>query len=132
MISELFGNYALVVKICFLVLCIYPVTGAFFWFWGALAYKYIKTNKRDDNWAVLPKEKQPFITIMIPAHNEEVMIATTITYLFDNLNYDQFEVLVMNDGSTDKTAQIVAALQKKYSRLRTIEIIKNKGEGPCI
>lgn len=51
------------------------------------------------------------ITIMIPAHNEEVMLADTITYLFKELNYENFEVLVMNDGSTDRTAAIISDLQ---------------------
>jgi Glycosyltransferases, probably involved in cell wall biogenesis len=65
---------------------------------------------------------------MIPAHNEEVMIEETITYLFENLNYSNYEVLVMNDGSTDKTAEIIKDLQEKYPQLRTINIIKNKGK----
>jgi len=34
----------------------------------------------------------------------------------------------MNDGSTDKTREIVERLQEKYPRLRTINIIKNKGK----
>lgn len=61
----------------------------------------MKANKRDDNWRNLPAEEQPMVTIMIPAHNEEVMIEETITYLFEEINYDNFEVLVMDDGSTD-------------------------------
>ena len=68
------------------------------------------------------------ITIMIPAHNEEVMIEETITYLFTQLNYTNYEVLVMNDGSTDKTATIIQRLQSVYPRLRTVEIEKNKGK----
>jgi len=111
-----------------LILCLYPVTGAFFWFAGALSYRFFKTSKRDDDWVEIPVEKQPMITIMIPAHNEEVMIEETITYLFDRLNYENFEVLVMNDGSTDKTAEIIHRLQATYPRLRTIEIEKNKGK----
>ncbi|BDZ30108.1 glycosyltransferase family 2 protein [Lactiplantibacillus brownii] len=115
-------------NVCLLILCLYPVTGSFFWFAGALSYRFFKTNKRDDDWVNLPVEKQPMITIMIPAHNEEVMIEETITYLFENLNYENYEVLVMNDGSTDKTAAIIHRLQAKYPRLRTIEIEKNKGK----
>lgn len=116
------------INISLLILCLYPIIGSFFWFAGALCYRFVKTNKADDNWVNIPKNEQPMITIMIPAHNEEVMIEETITYLFDKLNYDNYEVLVMNDGSTDKTAEIIKELQLKYPRLRTINIIKNKGK----
>ncbi len=115
-------------NIVLLILCLYPVSGAFFWFWGALSYRFIKTNKRDTAWQVLPPAKQPMVTIMIPAHNEEVMIEDTITTLFEELNYQNFEVLVMNDGSTDQTGAIIQRLQATYPRLRTIEIEKNKGK----
>ncbi|GEO69908.1 glycosyltransferase family 2 protein [Levilactobacillus acidifarinae] len=116
------------INVCLLVLCLYPVVGSFFWFAGSLSYRFLKTNKRDTDWHNLPVKRQPMITIMIPAHNEEVMIEETITYLFEKLNYQNFEVLVMNDGSTDHTAAIIARLQGRYPRLRTVEIVKNKGK----
>ena len=50
----------------------------------------------------------PAISIMIPAHNEEMVIAKTLDALL-NLNYprEKIEFLVINDGSTDDTARIV-------------------------
>lgn len=116
------------VNICLLILCLYPIVGSFFWFSGALSYRFLKKNKYDEDWHPIPKNLQPMITIMIPAHNEEVVIEETITYLFENINYDNFEVLVTNDGSTDKTAEIIKRLMKKYPHLRTINIIQNKGK----
>lgn len=129
-INHILGStpLATTINICLLILCLYPIVGSFFWFCGALCYRFLKSNKRDDDWQVLPKSKQPMIIIMIPAHNEEVVIEETITYLFENLNYSNFEILVMNDGSTDDTAAIIKQLQKKYPQLRTINIIKNKGK----
>ncbi len=117
-----------ILNIVLLILCLYPIVGSFFWFAGALSYRFLKTNKRDTDWRNIPADQQPMITIMIPAHNEEVMLADTITYLFEELNYENFEVLVMNDGSTDRTAAIISDLQTQYPRLRTIEILKNKGK----
>ncbi|MCE6013812.1 glycosyltransferase family 2 protein [Levilactobacillus brevis] len=117
-----------ILNIVLLILCLYPIVGSFFWFACALSYRFLKTNKRDTDWQNIPAEQQPMITIMIPAHNEEVMLADTITYLFEELNYENFEVLVMNDGSTDRTAAIISDLQTQYPRLRTIEILKNKGK----
>ncbi|MFB9770383.1 glycosyltransferase family 2 protein [Lactiplantibacillus modestisalitolerans] len=116
------------VNIGLLILCLYPITGSFFWFWGALSYRFFKRNRRDQDWHPLPPAEQPLITIMIPAHNEEVMIADTINYLFQQLHYQNFEVLVMDDGSTDDTGAILAELQTHYPRLRVITIEKNRGK----
>ncbi|MCH4164705.1 MAG: glycosyltransferase [Lentilactobacillus diolivorans] len=117
-----------VITIAMLILCLYPITGAFFWFFGALSYRFLRPNSEDNDWQVLAPKDQPMITIMIPAHNEEVMIESTITYLFEQLNYTNFEILVMNDGSTDETASIIKRLEQRFPRLRMIEIVKNKGK----
>lgn len=117
-----------VITIAMLILCLYPITGAFFWFFGALSYRFLRPNSEDNDWQVLAPKDQPMITIMIPAHNEEVMIESTITYLFERLNYTNFEILVMNDGSADETATIIKRLEQRFPRLRMIEIVKNKGK----
>ena len=46
------------------------------------------------------------ISILVPAYNEEKTIITTINNLLD-LDYKIFEIVVIDDGSTDKTAQLV-------------------------
>lgn len=68
---------------------------------------------------------ETFITIMIPAHNDEVVIQSTLEYLLTQLNYHNYEVLVMDDGSTDSTPDILQAMQQQYSRLRVIWIKQN-------
>ena len=130
MIDHLFETTTLatVLNGFLLVLCLYPVIGSFFWFFGSLSYRWLRPNDEDNHWEQLPVNKQPLITIMIPAHNEEVMIEATIRYLFDHLNYTNFEVLLMNDGSTDETEAIVQRLETEYPRLRMITIEKNKGK----
>lgn len=110
-----------------LLLVSYPILGAFAWFVGVICYQTVYRHRHTEFQPLAP-EKQPFITIMIPAHNEEVMIKNTIDYLMNSLNYTNFEVLVTDDGSTDKTPEILVALQQKYSNLRVITIEKNQGK----
>ncbi|KRM11670.1 glycosyltransferase family 2 protein [Paucilactobacillus suebicus] len=130
MINHLFESTTsgTIINIFLLVLCLYPIIGSFFWFCGSLSYRFLRNTQYDDNWEVLPVKKQPWVTIMIPAHDEEIMIESTIRYLFDNLNYTNYEILIMNDGSTDKTKDIVMKLADEYPRLRMITILKNKGK----
>lgn len=109
-----------------LILCLYPILGAMFWFWGAVAYRLFR--KKDELMPTTKLKKEPMITIMVPAHNEEVVIEDTLTYLLNELHYHNYEVLVMDDGSTDKTLEILHRLQSEYPKLRVVRIDDNQGK----
>lgn len=100
-----------IVTIGYYLLVSYPILGSFGWFIGVLCYTFLFKYKQID-WVEIPSEVEPFITIMVPAHNEEVVIEETINYLMTKINYENYEVLVTDDGSTDQTPTILARLQK--------------------
>ncbi|WP_278963633.1 glycosyltransferase family 2 protein [Lactobacillus apis] len=116
-----------VFKVLFLILVSYPILGGLAWFVGGLCYKYVFKNKKND-FTILDSREQPFITIMVPAHNEEVTIEETISYLLNELNYTNYEVLVIDDRSTDNTPKILRKLQQQSNRLRVIRLAENKGK----
>jgi cellulose synthase/poly-beta-1,6-N-acetylglucosamine synthase-like glycosyltransferase len=49
---------------------------------------------------------EPQITLLVPAFNEEATIATTVKSLLQ-LSYSEFEIVVINDGSKDKTLDVL-------------------------
>ncbi len=116
-----------VFKVLFLILVSYPILGGLAWFVGGLCYKYVFKNKKRD-FTILDSREQPFITIMVPAHNEEVTIEETISYLLNELNYTNYEVLVIDDCSADNTPKILHKLQQQSKRLRVIRLAENKGK----
>ena len=60
------------------------------------------------------------ISVLIPAHNEEKTIEDSVKSIY-NVDYPNIkEVIVINDGSTDNTMQIVKKLLPKYKNLRLI------------
>ncbi len=61
------------------------------------------------------------LSIIIPAKNEEVVIEKTITNIEDQ-KYDNFEIIVIDDCSTDKTGQIADRLSKKYKNIKVLHI----------
>ncbi|MGX7173226.1 glycosyltransferase family 2 protein [Enterococcus ratti] len=122
--NELFD---FVLTMSYFLLISYPILGSFAWFIGVLCYDFLFKYKHIE-WAEIPTAIEPFITIMVPAHNEEVVIEETITYLMTKINYGNYEVLVTDDGSTDRTPEILERLRKKYANLRVVRIEKNKGK----
>jgi glycosyltransferase involved in cell wall biosynthesis len=70
-------------------------------------------------------DKQPFISIIIPAYNEECYIAACLDSVLDS-DYDQerMEVLIVDGASTDKTAQIVREYMQNHTSIRLLSNIK--------
>lgn len=66
------------------------------------------------------------ITLIIPAHNEEEIIASTIEGVEAQVDLD-YEIIVINDHSSDDTAGVVKGLIKKYTNLKLIENDLDKG-----
>jgi poly-beta-1,6-N-acetyl-D-glucosamine synthase len=62
---------------------------------------------------LLPKEYKPLVSVLIPAWNEEVGIITTIKSVLAN-TYQNIEIIVIDDGSTDNTKSIVKEFKKAY------------------
>ena len=79
-----------------------------------------------------PKEKdetyKPFVSVMIPAHNEESVITETINRVFQ-MDYPNYEVIVIDDRSSDNTAAVIKGLEASYDgRLKTL--IRSKDAFP--
>jgi len=62
-------------------------------------------------------EISPDISIIMPAHNEEAIIESTIKSVLDAEYSGKREVIVVNDGSSDRTAEIVKGLAERDSRI---------------
>ncbi len=68
----------------------------------------------------LPAGEQPLISILVPARNEEKNIANCVQSCLAQ-NYNNIEVLVLDDNSEDRTPFIVKTLSKGDSRVRLIQ-----------
>lgn len=70
-------------------------------------------------------------SIMVPARNEELVIEKTLRKIL-SLDYPKqlFEVLLIDDGSTDRTTQIVEQLRKEFQNLSILTITpEDSGRG---
>jgi glycosyltransferase involved in cell wall biosynthesis len=62
---------------------------------------------------------QPLVSVIIPAYNAEKFIVRTLESVLSQ-TYKNIEVLVINDGSTDRTVEIVESFAQKESRMRIL------------
>lgn len=81
-----------------------------------LAYK-VKKRVLKKHPEVIDENYKPFVTIMIPAHNEESVIAHTVKNI-EGIDYPNFEVIVIDDRSDDNTALVMQNLEKEYDNLK--------------
>ena len=64
-------------------------------------------RKKHLSYSILKNEANYIpVSILVPAYNEEVTIIDTINSLL-NLDYPEYEIIVINDGSTDNTAKLI-------------------------
>lgn len=74
------------------------------------------------------------LSVVLPAYNEEAnverVVAQVAGYL-DRTGLD-YEILVVNDGSHDRTGEILARLQERFPRLRPLHHEQNRGYGAAL
>jgi len=76
----------------------------------------------------------PELSIVIPAYNEEARLPRTLTRIRDylagrNMSPAQFEILIVDDGSKDATAEVAAKWAREMSSVRLILNGDNRGKG---
>ncbi len=90
----------------------------------ALKHQKIKLRKKPEelNW-----HYKPFVSVLIPAHNEQEVIEKTVENILE-MDYEKFEVIVIDDRSNDNTAEKLKELEKKYDKV--IALIREKDAFP--
>jgi cellulose synthase/poly-beta-1,6-N-acetylglucosamine synthase-like glycosyltransferase len=105
--------------------------------WFTIAYQFILTVYGYINYVRSMKEKlelddrsfdYPSCSILIPAHNEEKVIAATIESML-KLEYpkNKLQIIVINDGSVDATKKIIEQYSAKDTRVQLFDIPKGEG-----
>jgi dolichyl-phosphate beta-glucosyltransferase len=76
------------------------------------------------------------ISIIIPAFNEELRIATSLHEVreFLSINFESWEIIVVDDGSNDRTAEIVKTfyIEESNQRLILLKLSRNMGKGAAV
>jgi dolichyl-phosphate beta-glucosyltransferase len=73
----------------------------------------------------------PEISVVVPAYNEAVRLQATLPRLWGALNrrFAGFEVIVVDDGSSDGTARVVTRFSATHPNVRLVSYPQNRGKG---
>jgi glycosyltransferase involved in cell wall biosynthesis len=79
-------------------------------------------------------QARPSISVFFPAYNDGGTIPSMVLTALMTLRElaDDYEVIVVNDGSVDYTAQVLAELAARYPELRVIQHEQNQGYGGAL
>lgn len=110
----------------------YPMVMAWMWIIGGIWYynRWENRNGLEPDSPPLLKE-HPGATILIPCFNEGQGLLETLHYALAS-EYPLFEVIAINDGSSDHTAHILDTVAKTNDRLRVIHLATNQGKAMAL
>jgi cellulose synthase/poly-beta-1,6-N-acetylglucosamine synthase-like glycosyltransferase len=86
---------------------------------------YLK-NKKEIFHCPIPNKTYK-VSFLVPAFNEEKTIKETVEHILD-INYNIFEIILINDNSSDNSLKIMKELAKKNSKIKILNNSKNLGK----
>jgi dolichyl-phosphate beta-glucosyltransferase len=74
------------------------------------------------------------LSVVVPAYNEERRLGGSLEKIWHYLNsrFDEFELIIVDDGSDDRTAEIAASFARDHRDVRLISLHPNRGKGHAV
>jgi biofilm PGA synthesis N-glycosyltransferase PgaC len=116
-------NSGPLVTLLFAFLGLYPIVTGALWIGGGLLYRLLDEPTQ----AEPPPGGWPGVTVLIPAYNEENVIATCV-HAARAVDYPELEVLVLDDGSTDDTVAAATGAAAGHARIEVVHDPVNRGK----
>ncbi len=107
----------------------YPIVTSIMWMLTALVFRWRWEDANPPD-RERPDASLPFVSVLVPAHNEEAVIARSVRAML-RLDYPAFEVIVIDDGSHDGTWQALQPLMAD-ERLRLVRKARNEGKAMAL
>lgn len=109
----------------------YPFVMSWYWMLGGGLFYLLRERHMAPQYEPEPLETWPPISILVPCYNEgdnaEETLATACA-----VDYPDFEVIAINDGSRDNTAEVLDRLAQKLPRLRVVHLAANQGKATAL
>src|SRR5690348_16361601 len=109
----------------------YPFIMSWYWMAGGLLYRWLRERHQPPPWQPPQLDSYPPVSILVPCHNEAANAAEVFTALAA-LDYPDYEVIAINDGSKDNTAEILNDLAQRFEFMRVVHLARNQGKAVAL
>ena len=109
----------------------YPFVMSWYWITGSLLYWFIRERHRSVFTDPPKLRETPLVSVLLPCFNEAEQLHETMAVLMAS-NYPNYEVIAINDGSSDDTGKILDELIHQYPKLRVAHLVKNQGKSSAL
>jgi biofilm PGA synthesis N-glycosyltransferase PgaC len=118
----------------------YPLFMAYLWMVGAVFYYFrFERPPREVRGKLKPGQLEPvpvlpeypLVSIVVPCFNEGRDLRDTVSYLVAS-HYPNFDIILVNDGSTDDTRAIMEELVAAHPNIRAIHLARNEGKAVAL
>lgn len=84
--------------------------------------------------SIMTEKIKPFLTIILPCYNEEIILRSNVRSIIDYLNNTNYrwEIIIVDDGSIDSTGIIADDFEKKYENIRVVHHRTNLNLGNAL
>ncbi len=103
----------------------YPLFMSWLWMLGALLFRLRREDKPLER--TTAASIKPPVSVLIPCYNEGDNAEETLTHALA-LDYPEFEVIAINDGSRDNTGEVLDRMAQLHPRLRVVHLAQNQGK----
>ena len=115
---EMFGAY----------IFYYPIIMSLIWMIGGIYYHF-RYERNQSEYPALTAH--PLMSVLIPARNEAPNIRETVEAVLVSA-YPNYEVIVINDASTDETESILRQLVAEHPQVRLLNLTVNQGKAAAL
>lgn len=125
---EILGTRHSFMEVLYNFVFFYPFFMAHFWVVGAMLFFWRRERGRLE---VHDMSSAPFVSVLVPCHNEALVIESTIRQLCRS-RYPSFEIIVIDDASRDGTRAILERLIHEIPKVRLIGLSRNLGKAKAL
>ena len=109
----------------------YPFVMAWYWMAGGVIFYAVRERNIPPLDVTPPLRSWPPISILVPCYNEADVIDETLR-VASRVDYPDFEIIAINDGSSDSTAAVLDSLARELDRLHVVHLVENRGKATAL
>ncbi len=109
----------------------YPFVMAWYWMVGGLLFYLTRQRGMAPPDRPEPMDHWPPISILAPCFNEGENAEETLE-MAAAVDYPEFEIIAINDGSSDNTAEVLDRLAARIPKLRVVHLASNQGKATAL